>query len=202
VGLRTLLPGIRGEDLRAAVALPPPGPTPLGLLSPWAPRGDLAKVVFSDIFGLEPSQLPLSRADAMAIPAMARARHIICGTIAQQTMRTYRGIGDAAEVIPPAPWINSTGSAMSPWHRLVWTVDDLIFYGWSCWSRTNGADGFPLRMDRLAMGTWSVEPGTGGCWWTGATACTNRPARMRRGGPAWSSSRARMRACWCSPRPR
>jgi hypothetical protein len=161
--MRALLPGIRGTDLRAAVALPPPGPTPVGLLSPWAPQGDLAKVIFSDIFGLEPSQLPLSRADAMAIPAMARARHIICGTIAQQTMRTYRGIPgtDAAEVIDPAPWINSTGSAMSPWHRAVWTVDDLIFYGWSCWSRTNGANGFPLRMDRLAIGTWSVEPGTG-----------------------------------------
>jgi hypothetical protein len=159
VGLRALLPGIRANDLRAAVAIPPPGPTPVGLLSPWAPTGDLAKVIFSDIFGLEPSQLPLSRADAMAIPAMARARHIICGTVAQQTMRTYRG----TELNPggDSPWINSTGSAMSPWHRAVWTIDDLIFYGWSCWSRTNGADGYPLRMDRLAIGTWSVEPGTG-----------------------------------------
>jgi hypothetical protein len=40
---------------------------------------------------------------------------------------------------------------------MLWTADDLLFHGWSCWSRTNAGDTFPVRMDRIAMGRWSVD---------------------------------------------
>jgi hypothetical protein len=92
----------------------------------------------------------------MAVPAVARARHIICGTVARIPLRAYRGDADLRGPFAPS-WIESTGSALPPFHRMLWTCDDLLFHGWSCWSRTNGADGFPTRMDRIPMGKWSID---------------------------------------------
>jgi hypothetical protein len=152
--LRDLMPGIR---LEAAVGSTLPGPS-LDLASPWAPRPNhLASVVLSDVFGNEALRnLPMSRAEAMAVPAVARARHIICGTVARIPLRAYRG--DAQLRGPFAPsWIESTGSALPPFHRMLMTADDLLFHGWSCWSRTNGTNVFPVRMDRIPMGKWSID---------------------------------------------
>ena len=155
--LRSLLPGIRAADLSAAAALP--GPSTLGLASPWAPTHHLAQVlegvVLSDVFGTA-AMLPPTRTEAMTVPAVARARHIIAGTVARIPMRGYRG-GVALEGPAAPPWIASTAGVLSPYHRNLWTADDLLFYGWSCWSRVNGWDTFPLTQDRIPMGRWSVD---------------------------------------------
>jgi len=157
VGLRALLPGIRPADLAASVSTQMPGPT-LDLASPWAQRPThLAPVVLADIFGADALRnLPMNRAEAMAVPAVARARHIICGTVARIPLRAYRGDSPLRGPFAPS-WIESTSSALPPYHRALWTADDLLFHGWSCWSRTNGADGYPTRMDRIPMGRWSVD---------------------------------------------
>jgi hypothetical protein len=160
--LAALRPGITPTHLRAATALPSPTPTPLQLASPWAPSGALASVVWQDIFGTAPR--PLCRADAMAVPAAARARHVLCGVIASTPMRLYRGEETTPRPNTEAPWIAQSDGALSAWHRNVWTVDDLVWFGWSCWRRINAATssgGFPLRMDRVPPGKWSVDPNTG-----------------------------------------
>jgi hypothetical protein len=50
-------------------------------------------------------------------------------------------------------------------HRMLWTVDDLLFYGWSLWQVTaraaDSSGGFPLRMQRVPMGQWQLERDTG-----------------------------------------
>lgn len=155
-------------DLRAAADLVGPAavtPTSSGalpLVSPLAADHNLARVVYSDIFG-DLRLMPVTRAEAMAVPAMARARHVIAGTVARIELRGYRGTellgGDQAPAAPA--WLQSTGNGMSPFHRMLWTVDDLIFYGWSCWRRVNGWDGFPLSASRVPMGQWSVDTSTG-----------------------------------------
>ena len=169
----SLLPGVRDDELRAT-ALPvgaPVGPTP-ELESPWSRPNHLASVVFSDIFGVDPASLPLDRAAAMRVPAAARARHIIAGTAAEVPLRAYsRAEVRLAELEERPPvaldtqpgWIDSTSGALSPFHRMLWTADDLLWYGWSCWSRTNSAPDpatqrvFPLQMDRIPMGRWSLD---------------------------------------------
>lgn len=155
--LRALLPGVRDEDLVAAALVA--APRPLDVASPWAPTHNLSRVldglVLSDVFG-PAHRPPLTREEAMAVPAVARARHILCGTVARIPLRAYRG----RQVLegPAAPaWINATDGAVPAYHRDLWTADDHLFYGWSCWSRTNGTDGFPLRMERIPMGRWSVD---------------------------------------------
>jgi hypothetical protein len=161
VRLRALLPGITDQDLAAAVAAvttAQPVRT-LDLASPWAPVNNLARVLdgvaFTDVFGSGVA-VPLSRAEALEVPAVARARHIICGTVARIPLRAYRA-GVRLEGRAEPGWINSTAGVLSSYHRALWTADDLLFYGWSCWSRTNGADGYPLQMDRIPMGQWSVD---------------------------------------------
>jgi hypothetical protein len=153
---------VRPADLRAAAALPAgafapgsPGPVP-GVVSPWSNQDNLARVVLADLFPDLAQLSPLDRAQAMAVPAMARARHIICGTIARIPLRGYRG--DTVLDGPAEPsWIESTSGQASPFHRMLWTTDDLVFYGWSAWSRQNGADGFPLQADRIPMGQWAFD---------------------------------------------
>lgn len=161
--LAALRPGIGAAELTAAAAtLLAPGPGPLAVGSPWAAPSHLESVVWADLFPGVPA--PLTRAEAITVPAVARARHIIATTIARIELGDYRGdvrLSPADE----AGWINATDVALSPLHRMLWTVDDLIFYGWSLWrvlersAPTSGA--FPLRMARVPMGEWQLEAGTG-----------------------------------------
>jgi hypothetical protein len=157
-----LRPGIGSAELTAAAALPDAYVTPVAFGSPWAPTSHLASVVARDVLGIEPRTL--DRAAAMRIPAVARARHIIAGTVARIELGAYRG--DTRLTGPAEPsWIRSTDGAVSPLHRMLWTVDDLMFYGWSLWEVTaRAADtdgGFPLRLARVPMGEWQLEDGTG-----------------------------------------
>jgi len=167
--LSALRPGIRSADLQAA-ALPmefinlgvaSPGP-PLALGSPWSDSSALAGIVWSDIFGTSMPK-PVTRAEAMAVPAYARARHVICHTVGRITMRAYATGSTEPLTAPRAPaWLERTDGALPPFHQKVWTADDLLWYGWSCWSRVNGAGpngqpGFPLITSRIPMGTWSMD---------------------------------------------
>jgi hypothetical protein len=159
--LTGLRPGIAPADLLAAAALIP-GTGQLGVASPWEPRpSHLESIVWADVFGA--ATRPLTRADAIRVPAVARARHIIAGTIARIDLGAYRGDTRLTGSDEPA-WIAATDGPVSPLHRMLWTVDDLLFYGWSLWkitsrsAPTSGA--FPLRMERVPMGEWQLEPNT------------------------------------------
>jgi len=130
---------------------------PVQLGSQWADTSHLASVVFGDLFGVDVPR-PVTRAEAMSVPAAARARHVIASTIARTTMRAYRG--ESTTPLPPgaAPaWLERTDGVMAPFHLKLWTADDLIWYGWSAWSRENGADGYPLRFTHLPIGTWTMD---------------------------------------------
>jgi hypothetical protein len=156
-----LRPGIGSAELTAAAALPDAYVTPVAFGSPWAPTSHLASVVARDVLSIEPRTL--DRAAAMRIPAVARARHIIAGTVARIELGAYRA--DVRLTGPAEPsWIRSTDGAVSPMHRMLMTVDDLMFYGWSLWEVTaRAADsdgGFPLRLARVPMGEWQLEDGT------------------------------------------
>jgi hypothetical protein len=158
--LASLRPGIGAAELTAAASLVDPYVMPVAMGSPWAPTSHLASVIRRDILGIDGPEV-LDRASAMRIPAVARARHIIAGTIARIDLGAYRGdvqlTGDAAP-----SWLTRTDGPVSPLHRMLMTVDDLIFYNWSLWritERTAG-DRLPLRMERVPMESWQFEPGT------------------------------------------
>lgn len=140
MGLRTAL--------RLSSAVTDPAPR---LAAPWAGDSTLTTLVWSDL--LDVDLLPLDRAAAMAVPAMARARHLITGSIGSCPLIAFREDTELSREDAP-PWTYRTDGMVSPYHRMLWTVDDLIFSGWSLWAFTPGADGFPLTFDRVPRDLW------------------------------------------------
>jgi len=119
----------------------------LPVTSPWAGQSHLSGIVGD--WPILPTVL--TREVAMSVPAVARCRHLIAGTIAGLPLTLHRGDVD----LPPAPWMDRTDVDTSPFHRMLWTIDDLIFTGWSCWSTVRDVDGVPLTMTRIPPDEWS-----------------------------------------------
>lgn len=150
------LTGQRAASVTAAL-----NPATLPYISPWSDEGNLSKVIWNDIFG-DGVPVPTTRAAAMAIPAVARARNLMVTTIARCPVTAYRG-DQLLEQKDQPTFLYATDGNVSPLHRMAWTVDDLIFYGWSLWSRDENSTehGRPLRMSRVNQGEWSFD-GDGG----------------------------------------
>lgn len=168
VAVAPTLPPPAGSAVAPAVTAALPGPVPdqLGIASPWAPVSpELSRIIYSDIYGTDTARslLPLSRDTGMAVPALARARHILCGTVAGLPLQLWAG-----DVQRPQPgWMRTTEPGISAWHRMLWTMDDQLFYGWSLWEvdRAGNDPNGPLVADsaprRIARHRWEFEADTG-----------------------------------------
>jgi len=75
---------------------------------------------------------PISRRAAMTVPAVARARNIIAGTIASLEICTYNEMTQAK--LPSRPVIKQPDPSLARNTTTCWTIDDLIFYGVAYWS--------------------------------------------------------------------
>ena len=157
-----------GLGRTAALALSVPS---AGVLSPWADDSFLERVVVPDIWP-DAVPRPMTRGEAMQVPAVSRSRHLICATIAKLPLVVLRG----ATPVPDQPyWCSGTDGQLgalsdadrtrfglytgqSPFQRMLATADDLLFYGWSLWliTRTD-VDGFPLRAVRIPYTGWDVS---------------------------------------------
>jgi hypothetical protein len=107
----------------------------------------------------------------MAVPAIARARHLMAGTIAKLPL----DVVTVSTVTVPLPyWCQGSNGQIglltpaqrrlygiapqSVWARMLWTIDDLLFYGRSVWLITRFlADGFPAEMARVPMEFWTTD---------------------------------------------
>lgn len=148
MGLRSALRLVES----ASVPLTPPAAARVPQVqSPWS-TGSLSFVPWLDVFG--DSALPMTRDQALAVPAMGRARDLLCGTVADQPLRAYRG----DQLVDPQPYaLYRTDGDVSPWLRIVGTVDDLLFGGWSLWAVDRGADGFVSNATRVPPDWWGWD---------------------------------------------
>ena len=121
-----------------------------GIVSPWA-QTQLSQVVWSDIFGSDLNTV--TRADAMTIPAVAKARQILVSTIAKYPLKAY----DANNQDVTPSWLYSTEGEVSWWHTIAWTIDDLIFTGWSLWGVERDADGVIVAAERCPVERWHID---------------------------------------------
>lgn len=121
-----------------------------GIASPWA-TGTLTQIVVRDILGLD--TVPVSRAEAMGIPAIAKARHRLCSDAARAPLVVMEG--DAEVRDQSTAWLQRTSLPGTPQHRMVWTVDDLVFYGWSLWAVQRDGDGAITAAARVPFEWWS-----------------------------------------------
>jgi hypothetical protein len=143
----------------------------LAPLSPWADDDFLERVVVPDIWP-DAVPRPMTRGEAMQVPAVSRSRHLICATIAALPLVVLRG----DEPIPDQPyWCYGTDGQLgalddddrvryglftgqSPFARMLATADDLLFCGWCLWLVTlQDANGRPLRAVRVPYDCWWVD---------------------------------------------
>lgn len=143
------------KDVQASYTGTVVDPATYPIASPWASSENLQRIVFEDIFG---STIPLNtRSAAMRLSPISRGRNLLCTSIARNPLVQLAAGTAVADRTDQPTWLYRTNDGTSPQQRMVWTVDDLIFYGWSCWWRRNGHDGFPLHVGRLNQGDWSID---------------------------------------------
>ena len=71
--------------------------------------------------------LRVSRKDAMSVPSIARARNLICGTVASIPLEYYNK--RTGEVMAAPRWINQLSKNQPSFVTINWIVDSLLFYG-------------------------------------------------------------------------
>jgi len=71
--------------------------------------------------------LRVSRKDAMSVSSVARARNLICGTVASIPLEYYNK--RTGEVMAAPRWINQLAKNQPSFVTLTWIVDSLLFYG-------------------------------------------------------------------------
>lgn len=119
--------------------------------SPWSATA-LSKIVWSDIF--EESPVLPSRAEAMHVPAIAKGRALICGTLARQPLAKFRG----EDRVASDAWMYRTNTNTPPRTRMLWTLDDIIFGGMSLWAVERGAGDRILDALRVPPEWWEIDP--------------------------------------------
>ena len=138
------------SKLRAALAVPATAHARrVGYLSPYDDVNHLYHFVAPDWF----PHRELTREIAMGVPAVSRSRRIVCNTIAQLPLQAYRG----DQKIESPTWLDRADGPISPYQRMVWTVDDLFFYGLSLWAVERGADDQVKAADRVPFDEWTVD---------------------------------------------
>lgn len=95
------------------------------------------------------TQYATSRFDAMSVPAVARARNLIAGTIASMPLDVF--VTDLAtqerRQVAPMPWVEQPQVDVPRLTTIAYTVDSLWFYGRAYWMVTEvyQEDGRPRR---------------------------------------------------------
>lgn len=141
------------EKVEAALASPALYPYQLdGIVGPNTPSHSLVHIA-ADILGAV-DFLPVTRLEAMQIPAVAKARALVCGTIAGLQLKAYKD-GTALDNQPA--WLYRTDTGESPQHRLDAIADDLFFYGVSLLFVSRGAQGQVTDALHIAVERWETD---------------------------------------------
>ncbi|MEX1079810.1 MAG: hypothetical protein WED09_11955 [Homoserinimonas sp.] len=124
-------------------------PVSLSLESPNQ-TSSLAKVVFAEYFAGELGEV--SRLTALQIPALKKARQLLVSTVAGLPLTEYEG-----EASVDQPWLYSTKTGISPWHRTAFILDDLLFYDWAALAVERDKDGQITDAVRVPFERWGVD---------------------------------------------
>lgn len=128
--------------------------------------GDVAQVAglpesVAAAFGLSVGEV-IDRTTAMRIPAVRRARQVVCGIIGAQPLiaHRYNLDGSVTDVTtdPERALLRQPDPNTTLQYQLTWTVDDLFFYGVSWWLVIDrDPQGFPRRATRLDRSRVSID---------------------------------------------
>lgn len=97
----------------------------------------------------------IGRAEAMRVPAVARARNLIVANLARCPLVAVDGGGVLRGEFRPE-WLDRTDGPITPFHRMLWTGDDLFFHGLSAWAVERDRAGIVVAADRIPFGDWTI----------------------------------------------
>lgn len=129
----------------------PPSPSlghTMQIESPWSGENALASVAFADVFG-RPDQLLVTREMAMQVPAVAKARHLVCSTLAQAKF-----VGDGQDT---PRWLTKMGGDIGPRTCMMALADDVLFYGWALIWTDRTATGEIETAKRVPKESWTFD---------------------------------------------
>lgn len=89
--------------------------------------------VYGSTFGVASLNVPftwITRDEAMTVPAVARARNIVAGTLASLPLELYNSRDE--EIAKPR-WMRQPDPNSAYGTMMAWTIDDLIFNGTAYW---------------------------------------------------------------------
>jgi len=79
----------------------------------------------------------IARERAIAIPTISRARDLFAAYAAQLSIRQFGTQWDGEDLveipIPPEPWMSRPDSSSTLAATLAWTIDSMLFWGFSAW---------------------------------------------------------------------
>ena len=103
-----------------------------------------------------------TRQDAMTVPAVARARNIICDTIGNLPLWAYSDV--TGEKIQGKTLLKQPDPALPTGVTIAWTAEDLLFQGRAFWQilEVSSEDGRPTHCRRIdpARVTYNIDPMT------------------------------------------
>lgn len=136
--------GIGGEAaaVQAAYDRMFPGHLPLAT---WEDTAPLTHLTIEDLYGV-PTLPWITRSAALAVPAVSKGRQTLAGKIASFPLVTMAG--DKAADRPPV-WITQPEAGRPRYQTMLWTVDQVLFYGRAWWviRERYAANGYPMRFE-------------------------------------------------------
>lgn len=132
-----------------------------GLAEPTSviPSGSTAVDLPADVaagFGITVAEDRVTRAEAMSIPAVRRARALVCGPLGTMdfvpTRRNPAGRVERITTGSAARLLGQLDPMATPQFTKVWTTDDLFFYGiaWGYVLERDASTNYPVAWRRLA----------------------------------------------------
>ena len=105
----------------------------------------------------QPYYYAIDRNNAIQVPALARARNLIVGTIASMPLELYRK--STGEELGKPVWLDQPCINQPLSTTLSWTLDSLFFYGVAYWRVTEryAEDGRPARFEWLSYNRVTPE---------------------------------------------
>lgn len=104
--------------------------------SPWQNNDHLVRLTFEELFGAADDLTnPVSRAEAMSLGTVARARNVVCTTAGRLPLVPRNAAGPVLD--PSYDFVrqpeSTSGKARPGYITYLWTVDALKFYGRAWW---------------------------------------------------------------------
>lgn len=112
-------------------------------------RAGIAIPFYQDAYFTPFNTFRVDRSSAMQVPAVARARNIIAGTISTLGLNSYNMITGAK--VEGRKILEQPDPALPLSVTMIWTVEDLLFHGRSFWQvlEVNPEDGRPTQARRI-----------------------------------------------------